>query len=97
MLRWGYRSTEFPGTGAGMQGAGKPTGCSAVEGRFLVEMKTAGDVLKQSYMVSDPMLTYYNEDLVADFGSEPSSFKVVLTHVHGGLKSATVTLTLTKE
>lgn len=96
-LKWGYRSTEFPGTGAGMQGAGNPTGCSAVKGRFLLEMKTTGGVLKASYMVSDPYFTYYNDDLVSDFTSEPSSFKVVLTHVHGGLKSDSVELTVTRE
>lgn len=96
-LKWGYRSVEFPGTGAGLQGAGTPTGCSKVLGRFKVEMVTnPGAVVKATYLVEDPMFTYYNEDMVSDFGSEPSMFDVNVSAVHGGLESDAVSLTVEK-
>lgn len=95
-LKWGYRSTVLPKTGAGMQGAGVSIGSSPVEGQFTIEFLTTGDVLKRTVVQTSNTYTYLNADLVADFTGEPASYKVRVTLKNGGFSSDPITLTIVK-
>lgn len=96
-LKWSYRSAALPKTGAGMQGAGDPTSQSPVEGEFVLRFRTAGDVLvKEVDALTDPTYTADNADLVSWFSGEPSSFKVAVTNVNGGLESEEIEITVTR-
>jgi len=97
-LKWSYRSTALPKTGAGMQGAGDPVGQSAVQGEFVLRFYTTGDVLKKE--LSGLLLRTYtvdNADLVTWFGAEPAAFKVSVVNVNGGVSSDAITITVTRE
>lgn len=95
-IKWGYRSTVLPKTGAGLQGAGVPTATSPVTGTFLIEFLTTGNVLQRSVSQTTTTYTYTNANLVSDFGSEPSSYKVRVTLINGGYSSDPIELTITK-
>lgn len=86
-LRWGYRSTENPGTGAGLQPFGSPTGISAVRGTFQVEVYDTGDTLVETYEVGAVSeWTYTNANLQADLGGE-TDFYLLLRNTNGSLRS----------
>lgn len=96
-FEWAYRSSAVAGTGAGMQNAGTPTGTSPIQGEFLLEIKTTGDVLKRSFpSITTTSQTYTNAQLIADFAGEPASFKAVLRNVNGGYQSPEVEVAVTK-
>lgn len=87
VFRWAYRSSEFPGTGAGMQPAGSAVGVSAVRGTFEVSVYDAGDTLVATYDVGQATeWTYENTDIQADLGGE-ATFKVEVRNVNGGWRS----------
>lgn len=96
-LKWGYRSTQAPKTGAGLQTAGVVTGVSLPQGTFTIEILTTGNVLRRT--VPSQVLntyTYTNADLVADFSGEPAAFKVRVTLTNGGFASDPIEITVTK-
>lgn len=93
---WSYRSTVLPKTGAGMQPAGNATAVSPVAGSFTVEFLTTGNALKRTVSQSTTSYTYSNANLVADFGSEPSAYKVRVTQINGGYASDPIEVTIVK-
>lgn len=95
-LAWGYRSTVLPKTGAGLQASGSVTAVSPVEGTFTLEFLTTGDVVERTVSLTSTTYTYTNANLVSDFGSQPSSFKVRVKLTNGGFASDPVEITITK-
>lgn len=95
-FRWCYRSSEFPGTGAGLQPFGQPVGVSAIQGEFEVEVYNTGDTLVATYDVGAvETWTYTNANLQTDLGSEVG-FYVLLRNVNGSLRSDSVRLDVEK-
>lgn len=95
-VAWGYRSTVLPKTGAGLQASGSVTAVSPVVGTFTLEFLTTGNVVKRTVSQTSTAYTYTNANLVSDFGSEPSSFKVRVTLTNGGFASDPIEITVTK-
>jgi hypothetical protein len=92
-------STGTKQTGCGGQNSGQVTGTPVVPGSVQIEFLTTGDVVMGTYSVDGATdgYTYTNAQLVADFGSEPSSFKVRVTHVANGYSSpVSPSLTITR-
>lgn len=94
-ISWGVSSGSV-GTGAGFQGAGSPVATPAIPGTVQIELLTTGDVLKDTIGLDATTVDFEitNAALVAAFTSEPSAFKVRVTHVANG-QSSTVSDTLT--
>jgi hypothetical protein len=82
-------STGTKQTGCGGQNAGQVTGAPVVPGAIQIDFLTTGDAVMGTYSVDGEIAeyTYDNADLVADFGGEPSAFKVRVTHVANGYSS----------
>ena len=95
-VAWGYRSTVLPKTGAGLQSSGTVTAVSPVVGTFTLEFLTTGNVVKRTVSQTSSTYTYTNANLVSDFGSEPSSFKVRVTLTNGGFASDPIEMTVVK-
>lgn len=92
---WRHRSVHSYKTGAGMQAFGAPTGESEVEGDFVVRILN-GTELYREIITNQTMWTYTNADLIADFGSEPSTFNVQVYNSFSGYKSAVLSITVVK-
>ena len=92
-LKWSYRSTLSPKTGAGMQGAGAATGVSAVDGTFLLTIETVGGTEVRAVSQTSTTYTYDNADLQADLGGEPN-FVVKVKCVRGGISSTILEITV---
>ena len=86
-IKWSYRSTKTPRTGAGLQGAGSPCGRSDPEGTFVLTIMTVGEVVKRTVTLTENKYVYDNADLVADFGSEPAAFLAEVVNVNAGFSS----------
>ena len=95
-VKWGYRSTQLPKTGAGLQSSGVVCGTSLPQGTFTLEFLTTGNVLKRTASQVANFYTYANADLVADFAGEPAAFKVRVTLTNGGFASDPIEITVTK-
>jgi hypothetical protein len=96
-VSWRYRSTQNSRSGMGLQLSGSPCAVSAPEGVFNLVFLTTGNVVKRTVAgLASPVYNYANADLVADFGSEPASFKAQVTNVNGGLASPTEEITIVK-
>jgi hypothetical protein len=94
---WCYLSTLAIGSGAGMQGYGEVCGAADIDGQFRIEITDALDVVKREVTnLTTNNYTYSNADLVSDFGSEPSSFKVKVYSTRGGQESSAAEITVTK-
>lgn len=94
-VTWSYSTPQTPGSGAGAFGWGSLVSNVAPEGDFTVEILDAANVLKRTAVVSSPSYTYTRADRIADFTSEPASFKVRVTQRRGGYSSSSVTETFT--
>lgn len=92
---WAWRSTEFPKTGAGMQGAGSAVGQSSPRGEFEIKVFNASAVLVRTELRSVPEWTYDNADLQTDLAGE-TNFSVEVREVNGGYKSSAVTMAVVK-
>ncbi len=94
-ISWGVSSGSV-GTGAGSQGAGSPVSTPTIPGTVQIELLTTGDVLKDTIGLDATTVDFEitNAALVAAFTSEPSAFKVRVTHVANG-QSSTVSDSLT--
>lgn len=90
-FRWGYRSSQVAGTGAGMQPAGSAVGESDPLGEFEVSIFDAGDVLVATYTRDLNQFTYTNVQLQADLGGE-TDFTIQVREINGGFKSDPVEL-----
>ena len=97
-LVWGYRSTAFPKTGAGQQGAGGPTSVSPFQGTFTLKFKTTGGVVKRTVTgLAATSYSYSNANIVSDFGgSAPASMLVEITQVNSGYSSPPLENTFVK-
>lgn len=95
-LRWSYRSFQYRSASPALLPAGEARGEIAFEGSFVLEMLNASDTLIATHNSTSPEFEYTNAQLVADFGSEPSSFKVRLSATANGRTSSSITLTITK-
>lgn len=95
VFRWGYFTPREPSAGAGFSGAGVPSSPSPPEGDFLVEVLDSGDVVQRTTTVSTAGYTYSRADRLADFTTEPASFKLRVTQLRGGTSAAPVTTTFT--
>lgn len=95
-VKWGYRSTVLPKTGAGLQSSGSVVGVSPVAGTFTLEFLTTGNVVKRTINQTTNSYTYSNADLIADFAGEPAAFKVRVTLTNGGFASDPIEITVTK-
>lgn len=95
-VKWGYRSTVLPKTGAGLQSSGTVTGVSPLAGTFTLEFLTVGNVVKRTVNQTSNTYLYANADLVSDFAGEPAAFKVRVTLTNGGYASDPIEITVTK-
>ena len=96
-FKWTYRSNELARSGAGMQGAGIAVGKSAVQGEFIVRIKTIAGVFKRDLPASQNLtVTYQNSQLITDFGSNPTSFRAELFNVTGGYSSPGIEIIVTR-
>lgn len=95
VLKWAYRSAIVPGTGAGAQGYGMPTGDSPVDGSFLVRLKNSGGSVLREVVTTSPTYTYTSVNRTAD-GIAGVTFKVDVANVSGGYSSTPVEITVTK-
>ncbi len=93
---WRYFSTEWPQTGAGMQGAGAASATSPVQGKFEVVIGDPEEPESATLSVDVPELVLDTALLVEVFGSEPASFPISVRHVFAGRRSDALTATLTK-
>ena len=97
-FRWSYMSSLSPGTGAGSQGYGNPVGRADIDGQFLLEIRNITDtVTLRQISTTDLEYIYSNTNLIADFGSEPSSFPVRISAIRGGYQSEFTQITILKE
>lgn len=96
VFRWAYSTPQTSGSGAGTFGFGALVGDAAPEGDFLVEILDASNVLKRSEISATAGYTYTRTARLADFTTEPSSFKVRVTQRRGGYSADPVTQTFTK-
>jgi hypothetical protein len=96
-IGWSYMSAQSPGTGAGMQAKGNASISSAIDVEFRLQILTAGGVLKRTIITPDLSYTYTNAALIADFGSQPATFKANLVCLRGGYISTEQEITITKE
>jgi hypothetical protein len=96
-VAWCYLSTLAIGSGAGMQGYGEACGEADVDGEFRLEITDMSDVVKREVTgLSTPSYTYSNANMLSDFGSEPSSFKIKVYNLRGGQLSSAAEITITK-
>lgn len=96
VFAWNYRSTEFEGTGAGLQPFGSPYGVSAIRGRFQVEVYNTSDALVATYDAGAVTTwTYDNADIQSDLGGEVD-FYILLRNTDGSLRSESVRLDVEK-
>ncbi len=96
LLRWSYSTPRSGGSGAGSFGWAAAVSDTPPEGDFLVEILTSLDVVVRSTSAAVPSYTYTRVDRLADFVTEPSSFKVRVTQRRGGYSSNTTTQTITR-
>lgn len=96
IVQWSYSTPQTTGSGAGAFGWGSLVGDAVPEGDFYIEILDASDVVKRTSVVSSPSYTYTRTDRLADFTTEPATFKVRVTQRRGGYSSSTVTQTFTK-
>lgn len=96
VLTWAYSTPQTAGTGAGLFGAGATVFDADPEGDFIVEILDSMSTVKRTVVVSTNSYTYTRADRIADFGSEPSSFKVRVTQLRGGQQADPVTETFSK-
>lgn len=87
-ISWALQ-TGTPSTGAGGQPAGNGISAAVIPGTVQIELLTPGDVvqLTTSAPAGDTSYTITNAALVAAFGTEPTSFKVRISHVANGYTS----------
>lgn len=98
-LKWTYQSALLPGTGAGMQDAGTPTGDAPVDGYFRLRFYSIGspNVLQRTVEgLTGPSYTYTNANLVSDMGGEVD-FLVSVTNYKAGYESTELFLTVVAE
>jgi hypothetical protein len=88
VIEWSYRSSLVARTGAGMQGAGRAVSFSPPEGEIIL------DILKNDFTLVRTVVgqtgfsyTYTNAQMVTDFGSEPTIFRVRVRNVNAGRSS----------
>lgn len=87
-LKWGYRSTASPRTGAGLQLPGVATTPSAIQGTFSLNFYNSSDVLRGAIAgLTTNSRTVTAAEITAFFGSTPSSLKVDVTNLDGSLKT----------
>ncbi len=87
-IRWSYRSSIEPRTGAGQQGAGEATTKGTIQGTFTVKIRDAAFVLVNTFEgLTTNAFTYTNAQMVADFAGEPTSLNVEVINVDNGLDS----------
>lgn len=97
-LSWAV-STGSVSTGCGAQPAGTAIGPAEIPGTIQIELLTTGDVLQDTLGVAADVgeREITNAELVAAFGSEPSSFKVRIKHVaNGATSNPSPSLTITR-
>lgn len=95
-LRWCYGSAASPYSGFGMQGLGTGTAQAPVQGQFVLEVLTTGDVVKLTDTLDAPSFSLSNDALIAAFGSEPASFKVRVSCIENGYTSDPAVITIAK-
>lgn len=92
---WEYQSALIPGTGAGMQNAGGPTGDSPVDGTFTVVISSVLNVVKRTVTdILTPEYEYTAADRTTD-GLEGLDYKISVVNVSGGYSSDPVEITVT--
>lgn len=92
-FQWTYSNALAPSTGAGMFPAGQAIqGYSAVDGDFLLEFLTTGDVVVRTESLTNPTYTYTAANIATDFGS--NNFKARLRQRRNGLLSEPQTITI---
>lgn len=93
-------STGTVATGCGNQSSGLATGEPVIPGTLSIELLTVGDVVQDTIAVTptvDIEFIITNAALVAAFSSEPSAFKVRITHIANGFPSlVSPSLTITR-
>ena len=92
-------STGSIGTGAGFQSSGVELADPEIPGTVRIQFLTTGDVveLTRTRDADQVNFTLTNAELIAAFGSEPTAFKVRITHIANGRSSAvSPSLTITK-
>ena len=94
-LRWDYKNATSQ-TGAGFSLTGVASSRALPEGNFTLTFLTTGDVVKRTEVLAEASYTYLNANMVTDFGSEPSSFKVQVVNNLNGLTSPVEETTFTK-
>lgn len=93
-FEWSWRSTTYPGTGAGLQPAGNAIGVSPINGTFEAEVYNTSDTKVATYALGAVATwTYDNADIQADLGGEVD-FYVKIRNVNGGWKSSPVQLSV---
>ena len=96
IVRWDWSTPRSAGSGAGLFGYGSAVADVTPEGSFLVEILDIADVLKRATTVFLPTYTYLRADRIADFTSEPASFKVRITQQRAGYNSDPTVVTITR-
>lgn len=93
-------STGTVATGCGLQSSGLATGEPVIPGTLSLELLTTGDVVQATIAITPTAESEYeitNAALVAAFTSEPSAFKVRITHIANGYSSlVSDSLTITR-
>ena len=82
--------------GAGHRPSGEPQPDYEPEGEFYVRITTDAGTVKRELNTTDLTYVYSNVNLVADFGSEPASFKIVVSWLKDGWESSDTELTVEK-
>lgn len=95
VLKWCYYNFDAKWAGAGMSPAGTATPAVPVPGIFLVEI-VSGVTVVRSTTTTSPTFTYSFAERVADFGLDPASFTVRVSHIENGFTSEASSLALVK-
>lgn len=96
-FRWGYQSFDYRAASPALLPAGTARGAIAFEGSFVVELVADGSgTVMETTNVTTPAFSLSNADLVAAFGSEPSTFLIRVSATHNGRTSSTTELLVTR-
>lgn len=99
-IAWAISTAASTGTGAGYQSSGVAISDPVIPGTVQIELLTTGDTVQSTVSVQadgGDQFTITNAALVAAFTSEPSAFKVRVTHIANGQSSpVSDSLTITR-
>lgn len=94
-MRWDYKNA-LDKSGAGIGESDAVSDLSLPEGYFKLEILNGSTVVRTVDSISLGNYTYTNANMVADFGSEPSTFSARVVNVLNGLISDEDTATFTR-